>query len=194
MGSYFLLQGIFPTQGSNSCLLYCRWILYQLSHQDISPILQGQGLGIINQMAWRSFHEQVHSYCEVRVRGRAKSSLFFPPNSPIRYYSFLLQNEICEKHKEKQQCSHEREHQGIYSSKFCLSSKYNLQRLIYINAKILFNQNYEEIALEKWERDMSCLCVFSDQVIQESCILICHKWIKDDIEKRKLNFKHILYI
>ena len=28
-----LLQGIFPTQGSNLGLLYCRWILYHLSHQ-----------------------------------------------------------------------------------------------------------------------------------------------------------------
>ena len=28
---HFLLQGIFPTQGSNLCLLYCRWILYPLS-------------------------------------------------------------------------------------------------------------------------------------------------------------------
>ena len=28
-----LLQGIFPTEGSNSGLLHCRWILYQLSHQ-----------------------------------------------------------------------------------------------------------------------------------------------------------------
>ena len=27
-----LLQGIFPTQGSNPCLPYCRQILYQLSH------------------------------------------------------------------------------------------------------------------------------------------------------------------
>ena len=26
-------QGIFPTQGSNSGLLHCRWILYHLSHQ-----------------------------------------------------------------------------------------------------------------------------------------------------------------
>ena len=25
---HFLLQGIFPTQESNPCLLYCRWILY----------------------------------------------------------------------------------------------------------------------------------------------------------------------
>ena len=33
VGSCSLLQGIFPTQGSNSGLSHCRWILYQLSHQ-----------------------------------------------------------------------------------------------------------------------------------------------------------------
>ena len=33
MGSHFLLQGIFPTQGSNPCLLHCRQILYPLSHR-----------------------------------------------------------------------------------------------------------------------------------------------------------------
>ena len=32
VGYYFLIQGIFPTQGSNSGLLHCRQILYQLSH------------------------------------------------------------------------------------------------------------------------------------------------------------------
>ena len=31
--SLSLLQGIFPTQESNWGLLYCRWILYQLSYQ-----------------------------------------------------------------------------------------------------------------------------------------------------------------
>ena len=31
--SFSLLQRIFPTQGSNRGLLYCRWILYQLSHK-----------------------------------------------------------------------------------------------------------------------------------------------------------------
>ena len=30
---YFLLQGIFPTQGSNLGLLHCRQMLYRLSHQ-----------------------------------------------------------------------------------------------------------------------------------------------------------------
>ena len=32
VGGHFLLQGIFSTQGSNLGLLYCRQILYHLSH------------------------------------------------------------------------------------------------------------------------------------------------------------------
>ena len=32
VGCCFLLQGIFPTQGSNPDLLHCRQILYHLSH------------------------------------------------------------------------------------------------------------------------------------------------------------------
>ena len=35
-----LLEGIFPTQGSNSGLPHCRWILYQLSHQGSPRILE----------------------------------------------------------------------------------------------------------------------------------------------------------
>ena len=33
VGNQSLLQGIFPTQGSNQGLLHCRKILYHLSHQ-----------------------------------------------------------------------------------------------------------------------------------------------------------------
>ena len=40
VGSLSLLQGIFPTQGSNPGLLYCRWILYQLSHQASPRLLE----------------------------------------------------------------------------------------------------------------------------------------------------------
>ena len=40
VGSLSLLQGIFPTQGSNLGLLHCRWILYQLSHKRSSRILK----------------------------------------------------------------------------------------------------------------------------------------------------------
>ena len=38
VSSHSLLQGIFPTQGSNLDLLYFRQILYQLGHQG-SPYL-----------------------------------------------------------------------------------------------------------------------------------------------------------
>ena len=38
MGCHFLLQGIFPIQGSNLGLLHCRQILYQLSYKG-SPTL-----------------------------------------------------------------------------------------------------------------------------------------------------------
>ena len=34
LGSHSLLYGIFVTQGLNSGLLHCRWILYYLSHRE----------------------------------------------------------------------------------------------------------------------------------------------------------------
>ena len=40
VGSLALLQGIFPTQGSNPGLPHCRRILYQLSHQGSPRILE----------------------------------------------------------------------------------------------------------------------------------------------------------
>ena len=40
VGSLSLLQGIFPTQGSNPGLPHCRQILYQLSHKGSRRILE----------------------------------------------------------------------------------------------------------------------------------------------------------
>ena len=40
MSSLSLLQGIFPTQGSNPGLPHCRRILYQLSHKRSPRILE----------------------------------------------------------------------------------------------------------------------------------------------------------
>ena len=40
VGSLSLLQGICPTQGSNPGLPHGRWILYQLSHQGSTRILE----------------------------------------------------------------------------------------------------------------------------------------------------------
>ena len=41
VGCHFLLQGIFPTKGSNPSLLHCRQILYQLCHLGSQPCYQG---------------------------------------------------------------------------------------------------------------------------------------------------------
>ena len=40
VGCHFLLQGIFPTQGSNSRLLHCRWTLYPLSYPGTPHMIQ----------------------------------------------------------------------------------------------------------------------------------------------------------
>ena len=40
VGCHALLQGIFPTHGSNLGLLHCRWILYHLSHQESPRTLE----------------------------------------------------------------------------------------------------------------------------------------------------------
>ena len=45
VGCHALLQGIFPTQGSNPGLPHCRQILHCLRHQG-SPIIQYQGNNI----------------------------------------------------------------------------------------------------------------------------------------------------
>ena len=41
VGSLSLLQGIFPTQGSNPGLPYFRWIFYQLSHKETLTLTNG---------------------------------------------------------------------------------------------------------------------------------------------------------
>ena len=40
VGCHALLQGIFPTHGSNPGLLHCRQILYQLNHKGSPKILE----------------------------------------------------------------------------------------------------------------------------------------------------------
>ena len=51
-GSLSLLQGIFPTQGSNPGLLHCRRILYQLSHKGSPRILEGVAYPFSSGSSW----------------------------------------------------------------------------------------------------------------------------------------------
>jgi len=55
-----LLQGIFPTQGSNPGLPHCRLILYQLSHQE-SPVLEWVALPSSRGSSWPRV--QTHVSC-----------------------------------------------------------------------------------------------------------------------------------
>ena len=52
VGSLSLLQGIFPTQGSNPGLLHCRWLLYQLSHQGSPRILERVAYPFASESSW----------------------------------------------------------------------------------------------------------------------------------------------
>ena len=58
-GSLSLLQGIFPTQGSNPILPHCRWILYQLSHKRSSGILEWVAYPLSSESSWPRNQTQV---------------------------------------------------------------------------------------------------------------------------------------
>ena len=51
-GSLSLLQGIFPTQGSNPGLSHCRQILYQLSHKGSPRILEWVAYPFSSGSSW----------------------------------------------------------------------------------------------------------------------------------------------
>ena len=57
VGSPSLLQGIFPTQGSNPSLLYCRQILYQLSHKGSPSWIKVDSKSTIELPRWHSGKE-----------------------------------------------------------------------------------------------------------------------------------------
>ena len=52
VGSLFLLQGIFPTQGLNPGLPHCRRILYQLSHQGSPGIVEWVAYPFASGSSW----------------------------------------------------------------------------------------------------------------------------------------------
>ena len=54
MDCHFLLQGIFPTQGSNPGLPHCRQMLYLLSHQGSKCFKKGLTLLDIREMQTKS--------------------------------------------------------------------------------------------------------------------------------------------
>ena len=74
LGNVSLLQGIFPTQGSNPGLLHCRRILYQLSHQGSPGIYPEKTLSpkdTCSPMVTQHYTQPTHcSGSNLSVRGQ----------------------------------------------------------------------------------------------------------------------------
>ena len=83
MGSLSLLQGIFPTQGSNSGLLHCRQILYQLSHKESPRKLEWVAYPFSSGSSWP--RNQTELSC---IAGRFFTN--WAMREAIPYYYYLL--------------------------------------------------------------------------------------------------------
>ena len=90
MGSHSLLQGVFPTQGSNLGLLHCTQILYCLSQQG-SPFIFTYFKLLFNTYSLRPFHRWGNSDCSRSKENKAWISVLGKAFCPkLRGNSILL--------------------------------------------------------------------------------------------------------
>ena len=75
VGCHALLQGIFPTQGSNPDLLHCRHVLYQLCYQRSPTSLQTQSIITIQQNCFQTVIFFTLRMCIAMVWGIASSDM-----------------------------------------------------------------------------------------------------------------------
>ena len=73
VGCHAFLQGIFPTQGANPCLLHYRWILYYLSHQSHGNYMFNFG---------RNCHTAFYHSCTILHSHRQGTWVPGSPHSP----------------------------------------------------------------------------------------------------------------
>ena len=64
VGSCSLLQGIFPTQGSNPGLPHCRRILYQVSHKGSPRILEWVAYPFSSRSSWPRNRTEVSCFAD----------------------------------------------------------------------------------------------------------------------------------
>ena len=88
VGGLSLLQGIFPTQGSNPGLPHCGWILYQRSHRGSPRILEWVAYLFSSGSSWP------------RNRARLSPTLqadSLPAKLPGKpYYYWILLKKLCQ--------------------------------------------------------------------------------------------------
>ena len=109
VGSHGLLQGIFPTQGSNQGLQHCRRILHRLSHQG-SPVTSCQSESLLLT------HEKMPGF--LASRGEE-----FNPGPATRLdRSELLCNKVLLKYKEDRESFWHRHQKGAESTSLLVFS------------------------------------------------------------------------
>ena len=87
VGSLCLLQGIFPTQGSNPGLLHCRWIFYQLSPKGSPCSLKALVI------PGRDSLESVYPCCRVMTRSRGVGGAPFAITALSALHTTFLSNQ-----------------------------------------------------------------------------------------------------
>ena len=91
MGCHVLLQGIFPTQGSNSGLLHCRWILYHLNHQE-SPLKLHKLYSVRSQLKL-SDSSAIQSKVTLQMRAKTVDfTLFYTIGTEGQHLSSILRS------------------------------------------------------------------------------------------------------
>ena len=86
VGSHFLLQEIFPTQGSNPSLPPCRQILYQLSHQGSPRVLEWVAYPFSRGSAWPRNRTGVSCTAGRFFTNWATREALFPPRKRADVY------------------------------------------------------------------------------------------------------------
>ena len=97
MGSHSLLQGIFPTQGSNSGLPHCRRILYQLSRQGSSRNTEVGSLSLLRWVFWTQESNRGLLHCRQILYPPSYEGT--PSNSPGSTLGACMQQEHINKDK-----------------------------------------------------------------------------------------------
>ena len=105
VGSLSLLQGIFPTQGSNPGLWHCRRILFQLSHRESPRTLEWVAHPFSSRSSWPRNQTGVsfiagRFFTNWAIREAPKSNIKYPMGVNIFIYAEnILYETYGERHK-----------------------------------------------------------------------------------------------
>ena len=92
VGSHSLLQGIFPNHRSNPGLLHCRQILYQLSHQGGSRILEVGSLSVLQRIFPTEESNRGLLHCR-RILYQLKDIMWGFSHHMVRHVKIVLQDD-----------------------------------------------------------------------------------------------------